>query len=342
MIEAFIRVKNSKFRSFWTNFKEHITNLLNIESQSSYAESIRIILYLCNNLETLSIESALKALDYYAVQNESSILEHMANFMKVIFYNFFQTNPSIAITQNDLDILSQKLKIFIVVYSNDNILISQTSEPLPAVYLIKYEIDNKIYYGNLIPNEFLDIKNETVIDENCIPIVGINKRNEENYDDKVVVSEDLEGKSLFVDEGENVEVEDDQMNLKNEYEKKLIEYMLEVLGNKILPKECAKKIVKAAEEDGYKDENIDKIKAQIKKKSVGTRYLNYSASKTKCNKCANMLKETFPISLTCKTTSLCVDCIVDNYKNTNITKCADCHRNYTDIELSLINSFCFK
>ncbi|OMJ89230.1 hypothetical protein SteCoe_8616 [Stentor coeruleus] len=347
MVEAFARVKNSNLsQPSWTNFKKHILALQKIDSQSKYSDSIGILLSFCNIIETMPIEEGLKSINYYAVNNESSLLEHITNCIKGIFYDLFSLDPSIVLTQNGLDILSQKFNIYIAIYSNENTLISYTSVLLPAVYLLKYEYENNIYYGNLIPKEFLNINDETIIDENSIPIVNINQKIDEDNDYKDVskyTNFDNNKPLEVVKEESLIVVKDDQksdeIDLKDKYAKELISYMLEVLGNKILTEDCAKKIIKAAEEDGYKDENIDKITAQAEDKDHGISYFNYSSSKKKCNKCANVLKETFPIRLTCQNTSLCVDCIVDNYKNTYTNKCPDCQRVYSEEELNLINSF---
>lgn len=355
IFEALARVKNSKFsQPLWTNFKENILDLRNIDNYSIYTNSISILVSLCNIIEPLPIEEALYCIDYYAVHNESSLLEHMANCMKGIIYNSFEMKSPTSLTQDDIDNLSQKLKIYIELHSNQNIIISSTSEALPAVYLLEYEYENNVYYGNLIPKEFLNIKNEMIVDENSIPFVNINLRlegknnAETNYKGPECkkLLEDVEVaevKSLSsagdCQDGKKI---DNESDLRSEHAKELIKYMLEVLGNRILPEECARKILKAAEEDGYKDENIDKISAQIEEKDMGIRYFNISSSKIKCNKCAMVIKETFPIRLICKTTSLCVDCIVNNYKNTYSFKCADCPRVYTEQELSFINSFIFE
>ncbi|OMJ74706.1 hypothetical protein SteCoe_26317 [Stentor coeruleus] len=312
-MKSFIRVKNSSFaETGWENLKKIINDLKSIAHENSDEESTDLIFQFCMYLENCDIEAGLFNLKQYTENNNYFLLNHLTNCMRAIYYGYFSKNILIEVTQKDLDRLSQKLKVYIAIYSNNEVIQSQTSEFLPAVYLYQGEENDNVYYGNLIHERFFDITNDTQISDNEIPFV--------NY---YIRSSELDYRNTVMNEDGN----------------KLIKYILQILIKKDLPEECVKNILEAAEEENYNDEYIEKLSEKRNGYEFNVDYLTDVSCDIKCKECNNILKETFPFKIHCDSGSLCIKCIIDNYRKTKSLVCMLCHRTYRENEIKFIKSF---
>lgn len=318
-MKSLIRVKNSSYSERgWENLKNVVSELKGIAHEKSDEDSVVLLLQFFEFLEINDPEVGFTSIKCHAERNDFLILNYLSNCMRAIYYGQFSKNILIEVTQEDLDRLSQKLKVYIAIYSNNEVIQSQTSEYLPAVYLYQGEENDDIYYGNLVHENFFDITNNTQITGNEVPFVNYYFRPKE---------------IVYAD----VDISDDR-NV-NDNRKELIRYILQILTSKNLPDECIENIIEAAEEDGYNDEYIEKLIGMKNNVRVNADYLNNVSCDLRCKECNNILKETFPLKIHCDSGSLCIKCIIDNYKKAKSLACMLCHRTYRENEINFIKSF---
>jgi hypothetical protein len=273
-----------------------------------YAEKLILLLSI---LENASYSDALDYLQYYVTTNDGYLLLAIGMWIAALINHDFLDDQIKIISQSEIDILSEKLCLYVCIVSEEGNIWTECSDLMPSVHLFKASQNTFCEYSILYHRSFLTLDRSEAHVLNYYPFCVKHTENDTIPSLKPVFN--------------------------------LFDTILTVLKDKSLPNQAVLKLknsLKALEE---KTPVISAFLEDIDEEKELEKQFNFlqpfSDPEKLCFTCEKPLLNTFPLLLQCAEHHNCIRCIVTAYKDSLQSSCHFCSREYSDCELSLIHSF---